>query len=217
MFLGGYVSSDRNKVRIRRQPIPFAIVGPSGVGKATILSRVLKEAPGLGLVKSLTSRPPRRDDGTLAKYTYVTPAEFESLIEEDAFFEWAEVHGHYYGTPKSAFAQPPDSGKDLLLEIDVQGARGLKAVRPDAVLIFIAPPNFQALRDRLRSRSSEPESEILTRLGDAKTELPQAKDFNYLVVNDRLDEAVEAVKSIISSERLKAERVIQERGEDFLE
>lgn len=210
------MSSISGNTALARLPIPFAVVGPSGVGKATILSRVLDQVPGLALVRSLTSRPPRPDDGTLGKYEYVTPTEFEALIEQDGFLEWAQVHGHYYGTPKSAFDEAANSGNDLLLEIDVQGAKNLKAIHPEVVLIFVAPPDYQALQKRLRSRSSENGPEIEVRLKDAIEELAQAKHFDYLVINDRLDIAIEAVKSIITAERLRTKAILDQLGEDFL-
>jgi guanylate kinase len=177
------------------------------VGKATILSQLLKQVPGLALVKSLTSRSPRPDDGTLGKYVYVTPAEFESLVNQHQLLEWATVHGHYYGTLESAFEEAKRSGKDPILEIDVQGAMNLKALHPEAVLIFVAPPDQQALVDRLRSRSSESEEERLVRLKDAERELSQAKEFDHMVINDRLETAVEEIEAIIANERLKAETV----------
>jgi guanylate kinase len=194
--------------------MPFAVVGPSGVGKATILSRVLERVPGLALVKSLTSRPERPDDGTLGKYRYVSQEEFQALIGQNAFLEWAEVHGHYYGTTRAAFEEAVNCGKDPILEIDVQGAKNIKAVHPETVLIFVAPPNFQALRQRLHTRSSEPEEEIQARLKDAKREMQEAGRFDYLVINDQLEAAVKGVESIIVAERLKTGTVIEGLGED---
>lgn len=201
------MSNIPDKSKSGRRGIPFAVVGPSGVGKATVLKRVLEEVPGLALVKSLTSRAARRDDGTLNKYSHVTPAEFEVLIKEGAFLEWAEVHGHYYGTPKSGFEEAMTGGKDPILEIDVQGAKSLKALHPEAVLIFVAPPDFGTLRERLHSRSSEAEEEIQVRLRDAEREMAQAKDFDYLVINDDLEGAVNLVRDIILAERERGESV----------
>ena len=148
-------------------------------------------------MRSWTTRPARPGDGAGKSYEHVTREEFESLRDEGRMLEWAEVHGQLYGTPRNAVEQQLIAGRDVLLEIDVQGAKQLKAVMLGAVTLFLEPPSWEVLEDRLRSRGTEDEAALARRLETARRELSDAEGFDYRVVNEDLTEAVEQVDRIL--------------------
>ena len=187
----------------------FVISGPSGVGKGTICERLVREMEGLALSVSCTTRPPRRlKDGAMeqdgVQYHFITPERFQNLVREGDFYEYAEVHNGCYGTSRSFVQQQMEAGNDVILEIEMQGALQVKAANPDAVLIFILPPSYEELKRRLVGRQSETPEQVEKRLSDAAGQLAFAYAYDYVVVNDNLDEAVEAVAGIIRASRLNA-------------
>lgn len=187
----------------------FVVSGPSGVGKGTICDRLIHEMEGLALSVSCTTRAPRRlKDGSMeqdgVQYHFITPERFQALVDEGDFYEYACVHNKCYGTSRSYLQQQMQGGNDVILEIEMQGALQVKAADPDAVLIFILPPSFEELRRRLEGRQSETPEQVEKRLSDAGGQLAFAYAYDYVVVNDDLDEAVEAVAGIIRASRLRA-------------
>jgi guanylate kinase len=181
----------------------FVLTGPSGVGKGTVVQGVLKNLNNIYLSVSATTREKREGEKEGTNYFFKTKEEFESMIKTNEFLEWAEFAGSYYGTPKIQINNYLSVGKDILLEIEVQGAKQIKEKRPDAILVFLAPPTFEALEERLIKRQTETLEKVKIRLKKAKEEMKEISLFNYLVINDHLDEAIENVSSVIKAERCR--------------
>ncbi len=185
--------------------ILFIISAPSGSGKSTLVSQLRTLVEGLDFSISYTTRAPRGSETDGREYHFTTREEFERMIAEGDFLEWAEVFGNYYGTAVSALAHAKDAGKDLLLDIDVQGAMQVMKKMPDAVSIFVLPPSPVVLEMRLRNRSEAEhvtsEEVIQGRLAEARTELKQMWDYKYALVNDVLDQAVSEMRAIVLCER----------------
>lgn len=181
----------------------FVLTGPSGVGKGTVVEQVLKKVNNLYLSVSVTSRKRREHEKEGVNYFFKTKEEFQKMIEGGEFLEWAEFAGDLYGSPKFTINNYLSCGKDVLLEIEVQGAKQVREKCTDSVLIFLAPPTFEALEERLIKRQTEPIQKVKVRLKKAKQEMEEIKLFHYLVINDKLEEAVENVFSIINAERCK--------------
>jgi guanylate kinase len=185
--------------------ILFIISAPSGSGKSTLVSQLRTLVEGLDFSISYTTRAPRGSEEDGREYHFVTREEFERMIAAGAFLEWAEVFGNYYGTAVSALQHAKDVGKDLLLDIDVQGAVQVMEKLPEAVSIFIIPPSPQVLELRLRSRSEAEhvtsEDVIQKRLAEARNELKLMRDYKYALVNDVLDQAVIEFRAIVLCER----------------
>ncbi len=185
--------------------ILFIISAPSGSGKSTLVSQLRTLVEGLDFSISYTTRPPRGSEEDGREYHFTTRAEFERMIAEGEFLEWAEVFGNYYGTAVAALDHAKALGKDLLLDIDVQGALQVMQKLPPAVSIFILPPSPQVLEMRLRNRSEAEnmtsEAVIERRLSQARNELRQIWDYRYALINDVLDHAVGEMKAIVLSER----------------
>lgn len=173
------------------------ISGPSGVGKGTVVRRVLELMPDLLLSVSCTTRTARPGEIDGRDYRFVTASEFDALVNADAFLEWAEIFGNRYGTLGDDVERTRAAGRDVLLEIDVQGARTVRARVPDAVLIFIEPPSEEELARRLRARGTESGEALLGRLVEARREMEEADRFDHVVVNDKIDEAAAEVAAII--------------------
>ena len=180
----------------------FVVAGPSGSGKTTIYKRLLKEEQGILFSVSATTRKPRRGEVEGQDYYFLSRSEFEQRLEDDAFVEWAEVHGNYYGTLREELRTKSADGRICVLDVDVQGARNLKDAGLDATFIFIVPPSLEILEARLRGRGTESEETLNTRLKNASKELEAARYFDYVVVNDRLDEAYREVRGLIVGESL---------------
>ena len=159
--------------------------------------------PGLEFSISYTTRPPRGTEQNGREYFFVSRSEFEEMMRKDEFLEYADVFGNYYGTAKRFLHQAEKSGNDLLLDIDVQGAEQIKRKLPEAVSIFIMPPDRKVLEARLRNRSLDAEAVIQRRLVTASREIENYEKYDYILVNDRLDESIEALKAILLAERLK--------------
>ena len=188
----------------RQHGLLIVICGPSGVGKSTI-SRLLAERSDVAYTVSATTRPKKEKDDQGKEYQHISQEEFFRRLDSDEFLEYAHVHGHYYGTPKHpALDQLEKEGRDVLLEIDVQGALQVRYQYPDALLLFILPPNEQTLLQRLVDRGRDDADDISKRFREAKREIHMAKGsraFDYMVFNDQLPRAVAEIQNIINNER----------------
>jgi guanylate kinase len=195
----------------------YIISAPSGSGKSTLVNKVREIVPGLKFSISYTTREARGGEQNGREYFFVCRTDFEEMIRKDDFLEHAEVFGNYYGTARKFLREAEREGKDLLLDIDVQGAAQIKQKIPSAVSIFILPPNRQELEKRLRTRSLDAEPVIQRRLVTASREIENYGKYDYILVNDRLEESVDALKSILLAERLKllgAQRQRQTSSDD---
>jgi guanylate kinase len=179
----------------------LVIAGPSGVGKGTVVKKLLERDPGLWLSVSATTRPPRPGEAHGIDYLFLDTAEFEALRDADGFLEWFEVYGDLKGTPRGPVEQHLATGEDVLLEIDVQGALAVQRQFPDAVLVFLQPPSPGELRRRLLSRPSAASEDIDARLAAAAAEEAQAGAFDEIVVNDDVDTAVDRLAGILAARR----------------
>lgn len=186
-----------------RKGILFIISGPSGVGKGTIKEAVL---PGVGeLLESIsaTTRQPRGNEVNGREYFFLAPEEFNNWIQQDKFIEWAHVYSNMYGTPREFVLENLEQGHDVLLEIDIQGALQVKATMPEGVFIFIAPPSIEDLIDRLGNRDQDSPESIAARLAASEEEMTFMPQYDYVVVNDSLEDAVARTRAIIMAERCK--------------
>jgi guanylate kinase len=175
------------------------ISGPSGVGKGTVVRLLLRSRPDLMFSVSATTRPPRPGEIDGIHYRFVSDAEFDAMIQTGAFLEWAEIFGHRSGTPAEPVAEARAAGHDVLLEVDVQGARSVRDRVPDAVLVFLQPPSEEELARRLRARGTEAGPALDLRLAEARREMAEATWFDHVVVNDRVEDAVAEVLAIIET------------------
>jgi guanylate kinase len=179
----------------------FIISAPSGSGKTTLVERLLRDVPELHFSVSYTTRPPRGQERNGKQYYFVTLDQFREMIARNEFLEHAEVFGNYYGTARHFLDDAARAGKDLLLDIDVQGARQVKQELPDAVSIFILPPSREKLEWRLRHRGEDSEEVIRKRLLDAGREVYGYEQYDYILINDQLESSAERLKAIVLTER----------------
>ncbi len=193
------------------QGILFVVSAPSGTGKTTVCAELLKRVADLRLSLSHTTRPIRRGEEDGVHYHFVSEEEFRELVSQGAFLEWASFADRHYGTSIEAVTGPLAEGMDLLLEIEVQGARQVRERRADARLIFLLPPGLDVLEARLRGRGTDSETVIERRLAAAQGEIEAAEIFDYAVVNDSLDETVANVSEIVEAERRGDTRSVRER------
>lgn len=177
-----------------RRPRLFVVSGPAGVGKGTLVARVREQLPSLGLTVSATTRGPRPGEVDGVAYHFLSDEEFDRLVELGEFLEWAQVHDHRYGTLKSEVEHCLGRGESVILEIDVQGGQNVLAAFPDAVRIFIEPPSWDVLVERLRGRGTESEESLAIRLKTARRELELAHTYDVRIINDDLDVAVQDLK-----------------------
>ena len=185
----------------------FIVSAPSGAGKSTILKKLLAQVDNLAFSVSHTTRAPRPGESNGREYHFVDRSTFEGMRADQAFLEWAEVHGNLYGTSRAAIEAQQAKGIDVFLDIDVQGARQLRDCRhPGAIFLFIAPPSWLELERRLRGRGTDPEETVQLRLKNAHREMKDAERYDYLVINDQLDEAVDVLRAVVIAERCKARR-----------
>ncbi|RMH11580.1 MAG: guanylate kinase [Gemmatimonadetes bacterium] len=179
---------------------PVVLAAPSGTGKTTIARALVERFEHFVFSVSVTTRPPREGERDGIDYRFVDEAEFKRLRDGGALVEWAEVHGHLYGTPGRALEEAAEAGRHVVLDIDVQGARQVRERVPEAVLVFVFPPSAQALVGRLRGRGTESDEVMRRRLRAARQELRRATDFDYIVVNDDLESAIADVVAITRAE-----------------
>jgi len=185
------------------------ISSPSGGGKGTLIKEVLKTVPNIGYSVSYTTRKIRDGEENGRDYFFVSRAEFSGLIEQNEFIEFAEVHGNLYGTSVNQVQQAIEGGNDVILEIDVQGAESIRRKMPDAVGIFILPPSFEVLRQRLIARATEQKEDLSLRLRNSINEVRQFEYFDFVVVNDEVMRATGDLQNIILAERLRRVRQIE--------
>ena len=188
-----------------RQGILFVISGASGVGKGTINRILLSELEGIKLSISMTTRPMREGEVEGQDYFYVSAPEFAARVENNEFLEYACVYSHMYGTPRECVMANLRQGLDVLLEIDVQGALKVKEEIPEGVFIFIQPPSMEDLVNRIYSRGKDSPQSIEARLAACEQEMNMVKHYNYVVVNDKLEDAVDKVRAIIVAERCRVQ------------
>ena len=181
--------------------IVFVISAPSGAGKSTLVEHLRQRDGNLDFATSVTTRAPREREVDGEAYRFVSVDRFKAMVARDEFMEWAEVFGHLYGTPRAAVKEAFDKGKDLLLDIDVQGAALLLEKLPDAVTIFVLPPSRAALEQRLRDRCSDDEAAISKRLGEASREISVCRAYDHIVINDDVEDAVSRLQGILIAER----------------
>lgn len=187
----------------------FIISAPSGAGKGTILERLLATDSRISYSVSATTRPPRKGEVNGVDYHFLSEEDFRRRIDQGDFAEWAEVHDRFYGTLRSPLEEQLASRRDIILEIDVQGMRQVKSVFPEAVSIFIMAPTFEELERRIRSRAADSEESIALRLKNARIEMQSRSEFDYTIVNEHLDTAIEDMRAIVRAERLRTGRATQ--------
>lgn len=184
----------------------LVISGPSGAGKGTICKALL-DKHDFWISVSATTRQPRQGEIDGKNYYFITKENFKNRIEQDDFLEYAEVYGNFYGTPKSSVLQMLDSGKDVILEIDIQGALKVKEAFKEGIFIFILPPSMEELKQRIIRRGSETPESLMTRFKSAYKEINYVSKYSYAVVNDTVDEAVKKIESIVVAERCRVDRM----------
>jgi guanylate kinase len=194
----------------------FVVSGPSGAGKSTLLRRVLDADPRLRFSVSHTTRAPRSGERDGHEYHFCSREAFQRMIDASEFLEWAEYNDNLYGTSRAAVSGPTGAGLDLILEVEVQGARQLRQRLPGAVFVFILPPSLELLEQRLRARGSEDGTVIRKRLDRAREEVRQVRMYDYVILNDRLEEAAAELAHVIGARRAERERVLPRlRGFEF--
>jgi guanylate kinase len=193
----------------------FVVAAPSGTGKSSLVKALLELDAKLAVSVSHTSRAPRGQEQHGREYWFVTADDFRDMVAADAFLEWAEVHGNLYGTSKAALQSRIDGGEDVVLEIDYQGAMQVKALFPQAVLIFILPPSWEELRQRLVRRGDTEPAVIEARMANARQEVAQAKHFDYVVINALFETALFDLKTIVHAARLKYAAQVRHRSAVF--
>lgn len=193
----------------------YVISGPSGAGKSTIIHHVMKEIPDLGYSVSHTTRQPREKEVDGQDYHFVEKQTFQRMIREGDFLEWAEVYNDLYGTSLSGLHRRLDMNRDVVLDVDVQGAGNVRRKFEDAVLIFLLPPSLEVLEKRLRNRATESESGFRNRTEKALLEIRESRDYDYIVFNDELRDGVKRVVSIILAERCRSRLLFPKAVEIF--
>ena len=187
-----------------RRGLLFVVSAPSGTGKTTVVEQLVRVVPDLGLSRSYTSRGMRAGETHGVDYNFITRARFEAMVAEDAFLEWADVFGNLYGTCAADAEGELAGGRDVVLVIDVQGARQVRKRSADRTIgVFVLPPSFDVLEQRLRGRSKDPEDAIRRRLATARDEISAVSEYDYVVVNDALDACVDRLRAIVLAERAR--------------
>ncbi len=195
-------------IRQKSRGLLIVVSGPSGAGKDTVCSKVVEDMKDTKISVSMTSRDPRGKEIDGIDYYFISKEEFEKRISNNEFLEYAIVHNNqYYGTPKGKIEEDLNSGKNVILVIDIQGALKVKELVKEALFIFIMPPSMEELKDRLIKRNTESKKKILERFKTAYNEINEFTKYNYVVVNDRVEKAVDKVKSIITAEKCRVDRI----------
>ena len=198
----------------RRKGMLLVVSGPSGTGKGTLCERLLRSDPTIMFGVSATTRKPREGEIDGVHYHFIDEERFDQMLAEKAFLEHATVHGHRYGTPKDQVERAIEEGRNILLDIDPQGALSVMSAMPETVSIFILPPSYSALRERLHTRNTDDPDEILKRLSNAYGEVRLLKHYTYALVNDQLDQAFGMLSAIIMAEKHRTTRYFPEIYEE---
>ena len=198
--------SEIQQTQPSRRGVLYVVSSPSGGGKGTLIRRVLDVVPNLSYSVSYTTRAPRNGEVNGREYFFVDRKLFEEMVAAGDFLEWAIVHGNLYGTSQKQVASETSSGADIVLEVDVQGAANALALYPQAITVFVLPPSYAALVDRLRGRGANATSDLRLRLLNGRSEIEQFRHFDYLVINDDLGRATEELTAIIVAARCRRER-----------
>ena len=216
-----------SKLLINRRSILLCLCAPTGGGKSTLADKLLNEfSDSMSLSVSVTSRKPREKEQDGKQYHFISPEEFQKKIDAGDFFEWEEVHGCYYGTPLATIDNAFSNNLDLVLDVDIRGSQTFAESYPaDVVVVFIVPPSFNELKNRIQKRSTLPEGELKRRIGTAEREFEALQEsydtsnlkVDYLIVNDDLDKTYEILKGIVVSERKKLSRVDHDSFHDFVD
>jgi guanylate kinase len=193
----------------------FCVAAPSGAGKSSLVKAVLELDSRLAVSVSHTTRAPRGQELDGREYCFIAEGEFRAMAERGEFFEWAQVHGHLYGTSRKAIEARLVNGEDVVLEIDWQGALQIKQIFPNAVLIFILPPSWDELAQRLNRRGEDRQEVIATRLANARTEVAQARHFDFVIINALFETALFDLKTVVHSQRLKYAAQMRNRSQVF--
>jgi guanylate kinase len=193
----------------------IVVAAPSGAGKSSLVKALLELDSRLGVSVSHTTRAPRGQELDGREYWFITEPEFRAMAGRDEFFEWAEVHGHLYGTSRLGLEQRLMHGDDVILEIDWQGALQIKQLFPDAVLIFILPPSWNELRQRLQRRGEDHPEVIALRMDNARLEVAQARHFDFVIINALFETALFDLKTVVHSQRLKYAAQMRNRSQVF--
>ncbi|QZY57129.1 guanylate kinase [Crassaminicella profunda] len=200
-----------------KEGLLLVISGPSGTGKGTVCKELLKSEKDIKLSVSATTREPRNGEVNGINYYFLDKDTFERQISEDEFLEYAKVYDNYYGTPKKYVIDEINEGNDVLLEIDIQGALQVKEKYPKGIFIFILPPSMNELKKRIVGRGTESEESISKRFGSALDEINYVKEYDYFVINDTVEKAVEKIRGIIRSEKCKVNENIEDLISKFKE
>ncbi len=193
----------------------FVITAPSGAGKSSLIAKLLADESGLALSVSYTTRPPRPGEQNGREYHFVDRAAFEAMLERGEFLESAEVHGHHYGTSQKVIDEARARGRDLVLEIDWQGAEQVRRLYPESIGIFILPPSMAELERRLRARAQDAEAVIRRRMRNAAEEMSHAAEFKYAIINNNFDDARLDLRAVVRAERLATGRQLERHPEVF--
>lgn len=202
---------------IKRKGLLLVVSGPSGAGKGTICKEALVRNEDIKLSISATTRNPREGEVHGENYFFITKEEFKSMIDKGEFFEHAEIYGNYYGTPKSAIIEKLENGQNVILEIEMQGAKQVKEVYPEGVFIFVLPPSLRELKQRIVGRGTETEAEIEKRFGCAFEEINKIHDYDYFIINKDVQVSVKELENIILAETNKVTRYKNNIIENFKE
>jgi len=191
----------------KKKGLILVISAPAGAGKTTLCKRLLQAFPSFTYSVSFTTRPPRKNEIEGVDYYFVSREEFEKMIKKEAFLEWAEVHGQLYGTSAKLLDRAIEGEKDVVLEVDVKGGKKIKGKYPEAVLIFLLPPSWEELAKRLKSRATENEEKTKQRLIRAKEEVKFLRFYDYFIINDDINKALQDLLTIINAERCRVNRI----------
>jgi len=197
---------NRGNLKMSHEGLLVVVSGPSGAGKGTVLKRLKDSDDSIRFSISATTRTIRQGEKEGLNYFFKTRDEFKSMIEAGQLLEWVEYCGNYYGTPKEYIETTVKEGYDCLLEIEVEGAANVKKAYPDCVLIFILPPSFEELKRRIEKRATEEPEIVAKRLERAREEMAYIENYDYVIVNDKIEDAVENLRSILKAEKLKLNR-----------